>query len=220
MTTGPAEFSRRTLIKYAATLGAGVAVGAVTVGSVRINPSALAQSTQVADPTATREAELAELHALQTQVAQPAVCTPAVSPTADSATATPVPASATGVPLSYRDKWTITVVGIVPVPGSDTVRPAGNFMQVSMVLSHSQTSIQFVPYTDFMLSDGAGRYSAVDQGVNRGLLGNDWLLGVQPGEARDWSLIFDVAADAGDSFLLESKADPMFRVAMTVEQRG
>jgi hypothetical protein len=32
--------------------------------------------------------------------------------------------------------------------------------------------------------------------------------------------VFDVAADAGDSFILESNADPMFRVAMTVEQRG
>jgi hypothetical protein len=33
-------------------------------------------------------------------------------------------------------------------------------------------------------------------------------------------MVFDVGADAGESFILESDADPTFRVALTVEQRG
>ena len=142
------------------------------------------------------------------------------TPGQPTATATQVPPSGTGVPLSYAGIWTITVVGIVPIPGTDAVHPQGQFMQVTMTVSHSTDSSQLVPYTDFQLEDGAGRLSYVDQTINRTVLGNDWLLGVPPGTSQDRSLIFDVGTDATAPFLLESKSDPTFRVQMMIEQRG
>jgi hypothetical protein len=217
-----AEFTiinRRSFARYLAVLGTGVAVGAAANGNLRISPSALAQSTETVDPTATREAELAELHALQTQVANPEVCSTA-TPGQPTATATQVPPSGAGIPLSYAGIWTITVLGIVPIPGTNASHPQGQFMQVTMTMAHTTDSSQLVPYADFQLEDGAGRLSYVNQTINRTLLGNDWLLGVPPGTSQDRSLIFDVAVNATEPFLLESKSDPTFRVQMKIEQRG
>lgn len=211
--------NRRAFLLHAAVLGAGVTLGAVATRNVTLNPSALAATPQSADATATRAAELAELHALETQVSEGLVCTPAATATA-SPTATQVPAAQTGVPLHYRGVWTITVLGITPIPGTAEPRPAGKLMQVNLVVSHSESSTQIIPYTDFLLVDSAGRFSVVDQGINRAYLGNEWLFGIPPGVTENRAFIFDVAADAGDSFVLESKADPTFRVAMTVEARG
>jgi len=112
-----ATINRRSFARYLAVLGAGIAVGAAANGNLRISPSALAQSTETVDPTATREAELAELHALQTQVANPVVCSTA-TPAQPTPTATQVPPSGAGIPLSYAGIWTITVLGIVPIPGT------------------------------------------------------------------------------------------------------
>ena len=214
--------NRRTFARYVVTLGAGAAAGAMASGRIHLNPSVRAESTTVADPTATREAELEELHSLQTQVAEPRICTPASTstPVPPTATATQVPPASVGIPLAYMNTWTITVQGIVMVPGTDQVRAKGKFMQLAMTLSHSERSTKLVPYLDFVLVDSAGRFSTVDQGINQALFGNNWLFGIGPGEVQDRSFVFDVAADAGDSFILESKADPTFRVAMTVEQRG
>jgi hypothetical protein len=89
-----------------------------------------------------------------------------------------------------------------------------------MTMAHTTDSSQLVPYADFQLEDGAGRLSYVNQTINRTLLGNDWLLGVPPGTSQDRSLIFDVAVNATEPFLLESKSDPTFRVQMKIEQRG
>ena len=216
------RLSRRTVLQYTAVLGAGLAAGTFVRRDVSLGTVAGAATPDASDATATREAELAELHDLQTQVANPLACTPAPTATSIPATATPtqVPLAQTGVPLLYLNLWTITVLGIAPTPGSQEVRPAGQFMQVNLTVAHSDDAVSMIPHLDFRLTDSAGRLSVIDQAVNRALLGNAWLLGVSPGvtETRAW--IFDVAADAGDSFVLESNADPTFRVALKVEQRG
>lgn len=215
MTIPPTRINRRALIRYGLTLGAGIAIGGAATGSISINPPALAATTETPDATATREAEITELNDLRTQVANPPVCTPAVEPTPTEA-----PLASTGVPLSYRDIWTITVHGIAPLPGSDVAKPAGQFMQINLAVAHTSSSAEILPYGDFVLSDAAGRFAIVDQSINRALFGNGWLLAVQPGEREERSLVFDVAADAGTSFVLESQVDPAFRVGMTLEQRG
>jgi hypothetical protein len=184
--------------------------------------TALAATPGSAESTATREAEIAELRALQTQVAQPVVCTPAPTetPPPPTATATEVPLAATGVPLTYLDIWTLTLFGIAPTPESDEISPAGQFMRINFEVSHSSRSAQLVRFTDFVLSDSQGRFSRIDRETNRRLVGNSWEYSIPPGVTENRAMVFDVAADAGDSFILESDADPTFRVALTVEQRG
>ena len=213
-------FSRRHVLQSLTVLGTGVAVGAAAGRRANV-PLAGAASTQVADPTETRRAELAELDDLRTQVAQPVVCTPAATVEANpSPTATEVPLSTAGVALPYLDIWTITPLGIAPAPGSQEPRPAGQFMQVNLSVGHSAGSGQILPYGDFTLTDSAGRIAVVDQEVNRAVFGNGWLLAISPGVEEIRGLIFDVPADAGDAFTLESNADPTFRVALEIEERG
>jgi hypothetical protein len=212
------QLNRRTLTRISLTFGAGTAFGAVVKNVSGWDRAASAASTTVADPTATREAELAELHALQTEVARPQECTPAV-PT-PTPTATLVPLSQTGEPLAYGEAWTVTVLGINPAIIPDGSQPTGKFMQVNLELSHSAREAQIFPYADLILTDSTGKFSLVSQGASRAFQGNSWLSAIVPGTTELRSMIFDVAADAGDSFILESNADPTFRVAMTVEQRG
>jgi hypothetical protein len=175
-----------------------------------------------ADATATREAELKELDDLRTQVANPPVCTPAPTETGISATATAteVPLAQTGVPLPYLDIWTITVLGIAPTPGSPEAQPQGQFMQVNLTVSHSSRKPETLLLPRFVLADGSGRFSSIDIAVNQKIFGPFWGLSLESGVTENRSMIFDVAADAGSSFILESNADPTFRVALTVEQRG
>jgi hypothetical protein len=118
------------------------------------------------------------------------------------------------------DTWTITVLGISPTVNPDGVKPAGKLMQVSLTASHADASAKLPPLPDFRLVDSKGRFSVVDIALNQSKFGSDWGLSVNPGVTATVSVVFDVAADAGDSFILESNADPTFRVAMTVEQRG
>jgi hypothetical protein len=213
--------SRRTLLSYSITLGVGGLAGAIIRSRPSVGRSVLAASTEIPDPTATREAELAELHALQTEVAQPKVCTPAPTETpVPTATPTEVPLAATGVPLSYLGVWTITVVGISPAPIINDAKPAGKFMQVNLTLAHSARDAQFISVADFLLTDSQGRFAAPLAVSSPAMVDQGWQYAVDPGVTRNRAIIFDVAADAGDSFILESKADPTFRVAMTVEQRG
>jgi hypothetical protein len=159
---------------------------------------------------------------LQTQVANPPVCTPAPTetPVPPTATATDVPLARSGQPLSYLELWTITVLDIAPTPGSDEVQPAGQFMQVNLTIAHGSRQAETLVFTDFILIDSSGRFATVQVSTNQQLLGPTWGLGLEPGVTEMRSMIFDVAADAGDAFILESNADPGFRVALEIEERG
>ncbi|HYP60466.1 MAG TPA: hypothetical protein VEQ36_08545 [Thermomicrobiales bacterium] len=208
--------SRRVFVQRSALIATGVAIGAVARGQVSLGNSAVAATP---DATATREAELEELNSLQTQVAQPLVCTPAPTST-PSPTATQVPPSQTGVPLVYGNIWTITVLGIFPAMSPQDARLSGKLMQVNLTASHNNPVPKLPPLTELRLVDSQGRFSVPDIALNQSIFGSDWGLHVSPGVTANLSVVFDVAADAGDSFILESNADPTFRVAMTVEQRG
>jgi hypothetical protein len=123
-------------------------------------------------------------------------------------------------PVSYDGIWTITVLGITPVPAVSAATPAGKFMQVNLKASHSESSGKILTLTDFILRDSRDRFSIPNGEANRAVFGNLWLPIVDPGVTADAAMLFDVAVDTGDAFVLESRADPAFRVAMTVEQRG
>lgn len=211
----PTLISRRSLVSYAA-----VALGGFAFGKISREPGARAQDA-TPNATATRQAELNELHVLQTQVANPPACTPAptetpLPPTPTATIVAPLPA---GSPLPYGDIWTITVLSIGPaVPGDAT--PDGMFLQVAMELSHSSSSPALPPLFDFQLVDAQGRRSAANIEDTQAILGTFNSLAVGVGEKVLRGVIFDVPMDAGTSFVLESPIDPTFRVALTVEVRG
>jgi hypothetical protein len=215
------KFNRRSILQYSLVLGSGIAVGSLVTTGGPAGNSALA-ALQDVDPTATREAELKELDDLRTQIANPPTCVPPPTATAvpPTATATQVPLASSGVALPFHDIWTITVLGIAPTVSPPDTRPDGQFMRVIMTVSHSASAPKALPITDFLLTDSAGRFSAVDIAVNQAVLGGTWALATAPGVTEDRSIVFDVAADAGVMFILESPGDPGFRVQLTVEQRG
>ena len=216
MTNERMMISRRMFVQHSALIATGVAIGVVARGQFALGTSVGAATP---DATATREAELEELHALQTQVAQPLVCTPAPTST-PSPTATPVPPSQTGMPVAYGAIWTITVLGISPAMTPPDSKVTGKLMQVNLTASHNAPVGQLPPLTELRLVDSSGRFSVANTALNQAAFGVGWGLKISPGVTENLSVVFDVAADAGDSFILESNADPMFRVAMTVEQRG
>lgn len=215
------QLSRRTVLQLTAMVGAGLAAGAIARSGPDHTAAGAASPGAVA-ATATRKSELQELNQLRTRVAEQHVCTSVATATepAPSPTATQAPLASTGEPLPYLDVWTITVLGISPTPGSPDSPPAGQFMQVNLTVSHSANSAQILPYQDFILTDDAGRFSVLDAGINSSLLGNVWLVAVGPGVTENRAWIFDVPVDAGDTFILESSADPALRVALEIEQRG
>lgn len=206
--------SRRELIKSSALLGTGLLIG----GAIRSGLGTSLAADGTPDATATRQAELDELHALQTQVANPPVCTPAPTETPEP-TATQVPAVPAGTPVSYLDIWTITVIGIGPVPGGELV-PAGQFLKVDMTLKHNAPDTKISPVFDFELVDATGQHYVADQTVNQELLGATIGIPVEVGVEETRSVIYDVPLDAGSLFLLESDKDPLFRVSLQMEQRG
>jgi hypothetical protein len=207
--------TRRAFIRATATFGAGLLVGGIALNRTPLNAPASAATTGQADPTATREAELQELHDLQTKVAQPVVCTPAETPTP-----TEVPIAPMGTPVRYMGDWTITVAGITPYPALTDPPPTGKYVMVSLSASHAFPNGRVLLLPDFYLRDAQNRFAVADEQVNRSVFGILWMPNVEPGQTADAAIIYDVAADAGDAFVLESRSDPGFRVAVTVEQRG
>ena len=216
------RFNRRVILQYSAVLGTGLAIGAISTGNVSVDRIAVAATPGTTDATATRTAELEELHGLQTRVAEGVVCTPEPTATAipPTATATQVPLASTGVPLPYLDIWVISALGIAPALAPNDLPPHGKFMQLNLTAAHSASTPQLLTLTDFVLTDSGGAFSVPDIAINQKFFGTGWGLHIQPGVTENLSIIFDVAADAGDTFILESNADPTFRVGMTVEQRG
>lgn len=214
--------SRRRFIQLSAIAAAGIAVGALSRAGQAPNHSANAAAIASPNATATREAEIDELNYLRTQVANQPVCSPMATETSVLPTPSPTeaPISLMGNPVPYAGIWTITVLGITPTPAVTVAPPTGKYMQVNLSASHAQRTSQILRLTDFLLRDSMDRFSVPSAGTNREIFGNLWMASVDPGVSMNAAIVFDVAADAGDSFILESNADPTFRVAMTVEQRG
>jgi hypothetical protein len=187
------------------------------------------------EASAITEDELAELERLRTQVAQTpvgVVCTPPPSPTnttvpsptptpSPTATPTPVPPAAMDEPLPYPENWTIAVTGIASATNIGDNIPDGIFMIVSLTVTNNEATERFFPYGDFVLVDDQGRPFVedvflasrvpIDQPIN---------FQFPPSLPLDTAIVFDVATDVGTSFILESTADPTFRVKADIEMRG
>jgi hypothetical protein len=180
-------------------------------------PAASAAATEP-DATATRTAELAELEALQTQVAQ--ASTPCAAPTQPVATPTEVPAGEMGQEYPYAGGWTVVVKDVIPVRATADAKPQGMFLQVNFTLTNNNSSAMTFPFRDLVLVDSGNRSFVLSQNGSTLILGPSWYLGIDPSLPTDQAVIFDVAPDAGTSFVLESTADPTFRVNVQIIQRG
>jgi hypothetical protein len=183
---------------------------------LRAEPAASA-TTSGADATATRTAELAELEQLRTKVAAQATACADDQP---SPTPTQVPAGEMGQEYPYRDTWKVVVIEALPVPGTDSVKPNGAFLQVDLTLTNTGRENEIFPFYELVLVDSQQRSYAISPEASRELIAQDWDFFVEPSQPTAKSVIFDVAPDAGTSFVLESTADPAFRVNVAIAQRG
>lgn len=178
------------------------------------------QDQAAANPTATRAAELAELSALQTEVAalQTQVAQLSATPTA-TVEPTPVAPSQPGQPLLYGGNWTIVVGAASVRPTIDQHSAKGMFVEIPLTITNGSAETRFVPFGDFVLTDAQGRRFEVDivaltaVDARAGLPADPWL-------PTDRRIVFDVATDAGEVFVLESKSDPSFRVEVAIQARG
>ena len=180
------------------------------------NPHVNAAATEP-DATATRAAELAELEQLRTQVAAQATACADDQP---SPTPTQVPAGEMGHEYPYRDSWTVVVIEAVPVSGTDTVKPNGAFLQVDLTLTNTGRENEIFPFYELVLVDSQQRSYAVSPDASRDLIAPDWDFFVEPSQPTAKSVIFDIAPDAGTTFVLESTTNPAFRVNVAIVQRG
>jgi hypothetical protein len=182
----------------------------------RAEPVASA-NTAGADATATRSAELAELNQLRTQVAEQATACATAQP---SPTPTQGPAGEMGQEHQYGDIWTVVVVDAVPVPGTDTVKPKGMFMEVHLILTHHEPINKAFPFHELVLVDSQDRPYTVAANESRELIAPGWDAYTEPSQPTARTILFDVAPDAGTSFVLESTMNPAFRVKVEIVQRG
>ena len=173
------------------------------------------------EATATREAELAELDDLRTRAAEtpePAVCTPAATATPEP-TPTPVPPVPAGQSLPYGEDWTVTATGIGTSATVETIPATGIFAVVTLTVTNEASVALRFPADDFELVDDVGRISApaltVTAIANRALPEE-----LRPGTPANLVLVFDVAADVGSTFVLQSRTVPTFRVQLGQELRG
>jgi hypothetical protein len=217
-----APTTRRDLIRAVWLLGSGMALGAVAAPILTGEGPPARALQQGAEPTKTREAELAELHSLRTEVAAPDVCTPASTSTPPPATAvaTVVPPLAAGQPVPHGDNWSITVLGIAPIPAGGPVPTQGRLLRVNVIVENRTSDPRRPPFTRWLLTDVRGQSYAVSQQASSEIAGVAWGLPVGPGVAEDRAMVFDVPSDAGTTFTLESREEPTFRVALVIEARG
>jgi hypothetical protein len=212
---------------------AGLLVG-FCVGRVSLGDSATA-ATSVdsagAAATATREAELAELMNLRTQVAQTpptVVCSPVVSPTpmlppSPTPTATPVSPSAMNEPLPHAGEWTLTITGVTKaatVTGYNQSRTAkGIYVVVNLTVTNNGRDRRNFPFEDFILVDARGRVFELAFAESI-MVSGDASSGFPPSVPTDTAIVYDVTTDVGNSFVLESRTDPVFRVQVEITLRG
>jgi hypothetical protein len=188
------------------------------IGRVASDGPAVSAAANEPDATATRTAELAELDALRTQVAQqPSACPQTPTP---AATPTPVPAGDMGQPYPYTDAWTVVVKDAEPVLSSGDVQPKGAFLKVNLTITNNRSEHELFPFTDLQLVDGQNRTFLVSQEGSNAIIATNWDFFIDPSIPVDKSVVFDVATDSGTSFILQSTTEPTFRVKVEVVQRG
>jgi Domain of unknown function (DUF4352) len=175
--------------------------------------------TPIPGATATRDAELQELEQLRTQVAQAA--TPCAQTPTPAATSTPAPPAAQGQPLPYGHNWTVEVTGAASSSNVGDYFPDGVFMLVNLNITNNDSAKRFFKYSDLRLVDDQGRIFISDTLVSSRMpIDHSISSRFDPSLPTDTVVVFDVATDAGQSFILESTADPTFREQVNLEMRG
>jgi hypothetical protein len=178
-----------------------------------------ANGTPIVDATSTREAELMELEQLRTQVAQQATaCAETPTPTA---TPTPAPPTAQGVPVPYIGNWTVVVTSASTALNVADSFPEGTYVLVNLTITNNDATVRFFEYDDLTLLDDQGRVF-VSELVVSSHVPVDHPINFQfdPSLPTETVVVFDVAEDVGTTFILESTADPTFRVQVSLEMRG
>lgn len=208
----------------------GFVVGRFSAGGpgARAATSNAAVQADEVNATATRAAELLELDRLRAQVAGSPVaivCSPAATSTPEPSptptpTATVVPPAAMGQAVTYGDAWTVVVnaVALLPTFG-DLTSQSGAFARVSLTITNTTGDRLRFPYDDLVLLDEDGRtyFPSRDSKLVPEVGWFNWL---EPSLPTEGVVIFDVATDATGPFILESTADPAFRVQVVLEDRG
>jgi hypothetical protein len=225
MEQGDSGAAERRRVRPGAGFWWGVVAVALAVAVVRVGAGGAAgaparQDDAAAQATATREAELAELAALQTQVAdlQTQVAEACAEPTA-TPEPTPVPPAPAGQPVTYAGDWTVVVGAATPRPTIETATAKGIFLELALTVTNNSGQARTFPFYDLVLIDAQGRTFVVDPAATT-LFDVDWGTPINPSLPSELHLVFDVAADAGERFVLESKSDPTFRVEVALGGRG
>ncbi len=222
-------FTGRTFWVALAALLVGFLIGQARFGSL---VSAQVTTPSPNEATAAREAELEELERLRAQVAGTPVaviCTPAptVTSTPESSptpSPTSVPPVAAGELVPYADDWTVTVGGVALRPSIRGAIATGIFAAVDLRLVNEGTAQRPFPLENLVLVDSAGRTftpsvaATVEASIETGVGG--WNSPIAPGIPGETVVVFDVAADASDPFILQSTTDPTFRVEVSRERSG
>jgi hypothetical protein len=155
--------------------------------------------------------------AKQNQATPTVECLPS-SESSPMALASPI---AVGRPVTYVDDWTVTVTGATKLQSSDVYVPEGVLVAVSLIVTNDTATGRFFPFEELTLLDSEGRPYVAD-----GFFTNAYpnSKGVHhtfnPSLPIDTAVVFDVREDAGDTFILQSTADPSFRVQVDLALRG
>ena len=134
-------------------------------------------------------------------------------------TPTPVPPAAMNAPLPYPGGWEIAVKDATTATAVETETPTGVFVRVVLAVTNTGTGARYFPITDFVLSDGQNRVFSLAVGATGYAVAGSGL-GRPPGGPTDMVVVFDVPTDAAQPFVLESTADPTFRVRVALAVRG
>src|SRR5438093_1456924 len=99
--------------------------------------------------------------------------------------------------------------------------PKGVYVLVNLTITNNEATKRFFTYADMRLLDNQGREYLSDVFVSsRVPIDQPINFQFDPSVPADTVAVFDVALDAGQSFILESAADPTFREQVNLEMRG
>jgi hypothetical protein len=198
-----------------------VFVGAVTKVGLGEDSAGAATAQFDTAATATRAAELGELADLRTQVALlsgAADCLP-VGIATPSATPTLAPPAAMHEPVRYGEDWTVTANTVTMRPTFGIFTATGIYAQVSLTITNNTSASRTFPYEELVLRDERDRIFIPSQQV-RILNEAGWYSPFPPNLPTGGFIVFDVATDAQGPFVVESTADPTFRIQVLVEIPG
>jgi hypothetical protein len=149
------------------------------------------------------------------------VCTPAPQATATvpptpTATPTPEPPAMAGQPVPYGEDWTITVTALYLTPTVGSFTAEGIFAVVAMTITNDGLRERNFRFAELRIQDAAGR----EYRPASAYTGTAWTMRFAPGIPADVTIAFDVAADTGEWFIVQSRTDPSFRVRVEQSQLG